>query len=127
MLSAVPLSQIDAADEERGRERIRRRGIRSDDACTDDAGCRPAGPRIDDVTVATAVGDDELLAGAARADGSVAQPEACDGAPRDERRHEVDMPAVAATPEGQQAAATGGKQGVRAPDRRSPAPARSSA
>ena len=65
------------------------------------------------MTVATAVGDDELLAGAARADGSVPQPEAGDGAPGHERRHEVDPPAVTATAEREQAAATGGKQRVR--------------
>ena len=127
VLGAVPLGQIDAADEERGRERIRRRGVRGDDACADDAGCRPAGPRIDDVAVATAVGDDELLAGAARAEGGVAQPEARDGAPGHERRHEVDPPAVAATAEREQAAPAGGKQRVRDAGRRSPAPARSSA
>ena len=57
MLRAVATRQIDPADEERGGERIRTGGVRGDDACAEDAIRRPAGPRIDDVTVAMPVGD----------------------------------------------------------------------
>ena len=76
MLGAVPTRQIDPADEERGRQRIRTCGVRGYDACAEDAIRRPAGPRIDDVTVAMPVGDDELLAGAARPERGVPQPDA---------------------------------------------------
>ena len=77
-----------------------------------DARGRPAGPRIDDVTVAVAVGDDELLAGAARADRGIPQPQAGDRPLGQQRRHEVDPPAAAAAADGEQAAAAGGKQRV---------------
>ena len=66
MLRAVAARQIDPADEERGGQCIRAGGVRGYDACAEDAIRRPAGPRIDDVTVAMSVGDHELLSGAAR-------------------------------------------------------------
>ena len=73
VIGAVPPRKIDPAHEKRCREGIRARGIRGDDACADDAVGGPAGPRIDDMTVAAPVGDDELLPGAARAKRRVPQ------------------------------------------------------
>ena len=112
MISAVPPRKIDPAYEKRGREGIRARGIRGDDACADDAVGGPAGPRIDDMTVAAPVDDDELLPGAARAKRGVPQLQTCDSPSGHERRDEVDPPAVAAAADGEEAAAAGGEQGV---------------
>ena len=112
MLSTVPARQVDAANEEGGRQRIRACRIRGHDAGGDDAIRRPAGPGIDDVTVATTVGDDELLSGAARAERGVQQPEPGDRVPGHHRRHEVDPPTVAATANGEQATAARREQGV---------------
>ena len=74
VLSTVTARQVDAANEERGRKRIRACRVRGHDAGGDDAIRRPAGPGIDDVTVAMTTGDDELLSRTARAERSVAQP-----------------------------------------------------
>ena len=113
VLRAVAARQIDPADEERGGQRIRTRRVRGDDACAEGAVRRPAGARIDDVTVATAVGDDELLAGAARAERGVPQRDvamAPSGHAAARRRRQASL---AATAQSEQAAAARGKQRVR--------------
>ena len=92
-------------------------GARGDRARAQHTACRPARSRIDDVAVARAIGDDELLAGAARANRRVAQPDSREQSIahsfRSTRRNDVHMPAEAAAADRQQAAAPSREQRVR--------------
>src|SRR5206468_13044185 len=81
-LSALSLHDalpICAADEKRGRQRVGRRRVVRHDGRRQRAVARAPAAWIDDVPVASAVDDDELFPGAARADGTVADPQAAGG------------------------------------------------
>src|SRR5690348_15343975 len=109
MARAVPLGQVRAADEERGRERVRRRAVAGDDGRAEHACGGTAGPGIDHVPVPPAVDLEELLSRAARADGAVADQQAADQSAR-KARTQIDRPAAPAAADGDDAAPAGGEK-----------------
>src|SRR5262245_29183484 len=116
MRVAVAARKLRAADKEGGRERVGRGRIARHHAGGKDAAGRPSRARVEHVAIALPVRDDELLAGAAGADGAVANPQAS-RYPAGEPRTDVDRPAAPAPADGQHAAAAGGEQRTLGPAR----------